>query len=423
VSDLWSFDLRSRSWRQVAQPCTGGLCPPLVPNAALVFDEVSHRARVVLGRSDEPYEDHTWSFAAGEGWSSASGFARDQARDCDDDGAPDPGHGVLCQSASDWWAPLGAFRCGPDGLTCSALGTPGAEAGRVRAPGALDLADGGVALLVLRPRSLETYDLRDPAAPALASSLRLGDRARDLEPGPDGRAFVAAGRAVEVLDLSEPLAPARIGRLLLRHEPRGLVFVGPSTLVATMRDGLAVVDLSDPAAPELASFLWLRRGRAGWESLATDGRPPRRGWSHAGPGPRAIARSGTVVVVGAGRDLLTVDLSTPLEPELLGTLRLDEPIRRLRASGSHMYLTSAGREDAEEEWDEHDDEEVSWGAEAWEDDGAGIAGSLVVEISQPEEPVVASEHEVGDWVRGTLWHDGWAYRLDACGVEIARVGR
>jgi hypothetical protein len=398
LNDLWSFDLQDRSWSQLSQTCTGGLCPPLVRNAALVFDDVTLRVRVVLGRSDEPYDDPTWSFASGEGWTSASTSARDRSGDCDEDGYPDPGHGVLCQATDDWWAPLGALRCGTDGLICSALETTGAVIGRIRAPGARELAAVGPALLVLRrPGRLEAYDVSEPSAPVLSSRVRLRGKARDLELGARQYAFVAAGRSVETLDLSTPLAPEVVGRLTLRRKPKGLAFVGPSTLVAATRDGLAVIDVSDPEAPALASFLWLQRGRGGaWEAQAGDWRRPPRRWRCGGRGPRPIAAVGTVVATGAQGDVLVVDVSDPAEPALLGTVGLDEPARGMMASGSQVYVAWADRE---------------------------VFSGPVIDISDPNEPVEAGEHEVAEWVRGALWRGDWAYRPRACGVEIAGVGR
>jgi hypothetical protein len=398
LNDLWSFDLESLSWRQLSQTCTGGICPPLVRNAALVFDDVTLRVRVVLGRSDAPYDDPTWSFASGEGWTSASTSARDRSGDCDEDGYPDTGHGVLCQATDDWWAPLGAFRCGTGGLTCSALEIAGEVIGRLRAPSARELAAVGPALLVLRrPGRLEVYDVSEPSAPVLSSRVRLRGKARDLELGARQYAFVAAGRSVETLDLSAPLAPEVAGRLALRRKPKGLAFVGPSTLVATTRDGIAVIDVSDPESPALVSFLWLRRGRGGsWEARVGDWRRPPRGWRPSGRGPRPIAAWGTVVATGAQGDLLVVDVSDPADPELVGTLGLDEPAWRLAASGSHVYVARADRE---------------------------VVSGPVVDISDPSAPVEVGEHEVVEWVRGALWRGDFAYRPLACGVEIARVGR
>jgi len=396
ANDLWSFDLQSRSWRLLSQTCEAGLCPPLVRNAVLVFDEESHRTRVALGRSDEPYDDPTWSFASGEGWTSGSTFARDRSRDCDGDGAPEPDHGVLCQATDDWWAPLGAFRCASSGLACSALETEGGVTRRIRAPGARELAAVGPALLVLQPGRLEAYDASEPWSPVLVSSVRLRGRARVLEVGPGRYGFVAAGRAVEVVDLSDPLAPEVVGRLALRRKPKGLAFVGPATLVAATRDGLAVIDVSEPESPELVSFLWLQRSRAGWEAQLGDWRRPPRRWKCGGRGPRPLAASGTLVVAAAQGYLLVVDVSDPREPELRSTLALDGPAWSLRVSDRQVYVAWADRE---------------------------VMIGPVIDITDPSAPVEVGEHEVAEWVRGVLWRGDWAYRPHAGGVEIARVGR
>jgi hypothetical protein len=392
LNDLWSFDLEARSWNQLSQPCEAGLCPPLVRNAVMVFDE-THRVRVVLGRSDVPYDDPMWSFTPGEGWTSESTSARDQARDCDDDGVPDPNHGVLCQPTDAWWTPLGVLRCGTAGLSCSAVEAAGEVIGRIRAPGARELAALGPALLVMRQRRIEAYDTSEPSTPVLASSVRLRARARDLDVGAGLYAYVAAGRAVEVLDLSDPLEPEVVGRLTLRRKPKGLALVAESTLVATTREGLAVIDVSDPESPEVVSFLWLQRGRAGWDAQAGDWRRPPRRWRCGGRGPRPVAASGQLVIAGAQGDLLVVDVSDPNEPSLLGTLALDEPAWRLRAVGLRVYVAGTDRE---------------------------VMSGPVVDISDPSTPVVLGEHEVAEWVRGALWSGDRAYRPRADGVEIVR---
>jgi hypothetical protein len=305
---------------------------------------------------------------------------------------------MLCQATGDWWAPLDAIRCGDDGLACFALETAGAVTGRIRAPGARELASSGPALLVLRrPGRLEAYDASNPSAPVLARSVRLRGRARDLELGAGQRAFVAAGRAVEVVDLSDPLAPEVVGRLALRRKLKGLAFVGPSTLVASTRDGLGVIDVSDPETPALVSFLWLQRGRGGsWEAQAGDWRRPPRRWRCGGRGPRPITALGTLVATGAQGDLLVVDVSDPSEPALLGTVGLDESARYLAASGSRVYVAWSDRE---------------------------VDSGPVVDITDPSAPVEAGEHEVAEWVRGVVWRGDWAYRPYSRGVEIAQVGR
>ena len=109
-----------------------------------------------------------------------------------------------------------------------------------------------------------------------------------------------------------------------------------------------------------------------------------------------MVATGMIVVAAAQGDLLVVDLEDPYEPELLGSLSLDEPVSRLRVSGSQVYV-------------------------AWVD--RDVMSGPVVDLTDPSEPVVAGEHEVAEWVRGVLWRGDWAYRPRACGVEIARVRR
>lgn len=234
----------------------------------------------------------------------------------------------------------------------------------------------------------------DELEPTLAGTVRLSGRARDLAVR-RRYAYVAAGRAVEVVDLSDPAAPVVAGRVRLSDKPKAVALVGGSVLVASTRRGVAVVDVSDPGSPEEVAFLWLRSTRrGGWEAELDGGgrRPPWR--DHCGGhGPRPLASEGPYVVMGVGQDLLVLDLSDPLDPDLAGGVRVRDRVRALRVHGGLVYVA----------------------AKPMRRDGA------VVEINRPDIPVVSGEHSVVEWVRGAVSRAGWAYQRTPRGVVVAEV--
>lgn len=394
LNDLWAFDLEHESWQQLSPQCSGGVCPPLVNNAVLAVDRQGGEVRVVLGGSDVAYEQPTWSLSPSGRWTNTDSALQDHSRDCDGDGVSEAGYGQPCRSGDEWWAPLGTLRCTAAGeLGCSAPAADGEQVGRMRLPATRELAPAGRDAVALRAFRVQGLDLLEPAAPAAAGSAWLSGLGRDLEVhGAVG--YVASDRSVEVVDLADPLEPAVVGDVSLRRRPLALSYVGSGAVAATTRCGLAVIDASDPAAPEVVGTWGLRRSRRhGWEL----GRSPwRRRRCRGGRGHRPLASVGRMVVLGAGRWLLVVDLSEASSPELLGTVNVGEPVHELRVAGSRVYTVH----------------------------GRGRGRGAVVDLSAPDAPEVVGEHELGGWVRGAvLRRGGWAYRARRWGVEIARTER
>jgi hypothetical protein len=397
-NDLWAFDLVGRTWQRLSRQCTSGVCPPLASSTVAFFDGSSVTTRVVLGRSDVPYDEPTWSFSSRAGWTNEATIAQDRSQDCDGDGEPDPGYGLLCQSTSAWWAPVGVARCGAGEVACAAAEATSTVATRIVLLGTREIAVTGSAALVRRQARVQALDLSDPGNPLLVGSAPLSGRSRDMMVR-GSTAYVAAGRGVDVVDLLDPLSPEVVGSVTLRDRALGVATVG-SLVVATTRQGLSVIDAEDPTAPEEVSFLWLRQGRRGGVEAALEegGRSRRRGCPLRGAvlsGPLPVVRVGNQVVIGTGRDLLIVDLSDPLSPALVATFRVDRQVRALRASGSFVYVDSSHHR------------------------------SLlpVIDVTNPLQPRVAGSHEVRAWVRGAVVQEDWAYRAKAWGIQVASVER
>jgi hypothetical protein len=397
-NDLWAFDLIEVTWQRLARQCTSGVCPPLASSVLAFFDGSTATTRVVLGRSDVPYEEPTWSFSTGAEWTNNATIAQDQSQDCDGDGEPEPGYGLLCQSTSAWWAPVGVTRCGTEALACAAPLTTSTVTTRLLLPGTRELAVTGSAALVRRRDRVQALDLSDPGDPRLAGIAVLSGRSRDMAVR-GSTAFVAAGRGVDVVDLLDPLYPEVVGSVTLRDRTLGVTTVG-NLVVATTRQGLSVIDASDPSSPVEVSFLWLRQGRRGGAEAALE--ESRRSRRHGCPlrgavlsGPLPVVRVGSQVVIGAGRDLVVVDVSDPLEPVLVATLRVDRQVRALRASGTFVYVDSPHHH-----------------------------GLLpVIDVTNPLQPRIAGTHELRAWVRGAVVQEDWAYRAKAWGVQLASVER
>jgi hypothetical protein len=396
-NDLWSFDLTNKTWELLSATCqpNGATCPPPAQSTALVLDRWSHRLRVLPGYSTTENGEPSWTFAPGEGWTHFDTTAQDQTGDCDGDGERDDGHGVLCQSTAQWWAPLGTWRCGTAGLVCSTPQFSGAVVDMEPVSGAREMALVGDAALVLGTQQLRAIDLTIPGAPVAADSIVLNGTGMDLVVG-DEMVYVAAGPFMDAVDVTDPLAPVKTGDVQLFQAIQAVTLVGSDTVAAATSKGISVIDVGDPFAPTQVSYLWLRyRTGYGWETALDNGTmtppwPGTFGWT----GPGALEAVGTLAVLAAQGDLLVFDVSNPATPALLGSVPLGHPIDWLRAAGDEVYAATASQ--------------------------YGNTGP-VVDVTFPGAPEEVYEHVVGEWVRGADVRDAWAYRVVSSGLQVAQV--
>jgi hypothetical protein len=100
---------------------------------------------------------------------------------------------------------------------------------------------------------------------------------------------------------------------------------------------------------------------------------------------------------GAFEDLLLVYggayIDEPSEPRLVSSIELDHPVHELREEGGRVYLYGPPRH---------------------------RSGSIV-DISDPEHPMVVGEHLLEHWVHGAVSREGWAFRALPWGLEVAAV--
>jgi hypothetical protein len=143
--------------------------------------------------------------------------------------------------------------------------------------------------------------------------------------------YTGEGSTLLVLDISTPSSPSPVARLAL---PGLIDDLAPFTsggkqylAVANDDSGLQIVDISDPAHPALRSY------------FATDGRA----------GGVAISGSAAIVAFGGNSDtsggMMTISLTDPIHPKLLGTLALGFCDRvAVQASGASTiaYVSAAG---------------------------------------------------------------------------------
>ena len=107
-------------------------------------------------------------------------------------------------------------------------------------------------LLITGCTSLSVYDISNPTAPALLSSLPVPNYVMDVRIR--GSLVYVACRdfGLKIIDISTPSSPKELGSLALAVQSTSLATIGNYVLVAHARNGLAVVDVTDPLAPRLA---------------------------------------------------------------------------------------------------------------------------------------------------------------------------
>lgn len=118
-------------------------------------------------------------------------------------------------------------------------------------------------------------------------------------------AFLADGwGGLRIVDIADRRAPAAVGWLPMTALDVAVPESGPYVIVAAGDDGVVVVDAADPAAPGIAAAYVTELGT-----------------------PVAVAVAGDVAYVSLeGGDIVTLDISTPSSPKLLGTHAGARPI-------------------------------------------------------------------------------------------------
>lgn len=212
---------------------------------------------------------------------------------------------------------------------------------------------------------VHVIDVSNPSAPIIRGTV--SNPGTPQVPG-NAQDLVAAGSTVYVADgkqgflvinASSPSAPALVGSVDTPGYAWDLSVQGTRAYVADDTGGLSIIDIANPALPIIVATKQAAiRAVAvsGTIAFALDGYGLRTinvsnlipvpvvGSLHRDftPAPSPIDISGSLICVAEDTDLVTVDVSNPSSPQVLGRVHTPGRVQDLGVSGSTGYVTFAG---------------------------------------------------------------------------------
>lgn len=116
------------------------------------------------------------------------------------------------------------------------------------------VADSGYAFVATGYTGLMTFDVRDPASPALVgSNMSLG--AISAVSIVDGRLLLPYDHFLGSFDISDPESPLLLGALDVNYDTYFMQVAGGVACLSQVGPGPVLVDVSDPSAPALRSTI------------------------------------------------------------------------------------------------------------------------------------------------------------------------
>lgn len=164
---------------------------------------------------------------------------------------------------------------------------------------------------------LKFYDLSTPESPQLASEFYFQFGMQSTEMAGDYLFLCAYDGTFQVFDLSTLSSPALIGYTAIGGGTSFDVSIsGDYAYVVCENEKLVIIDISNPHLPEVVNLVLL-------------------------PGtPYKIVRDGsTLIMVARGGDVITYDITDPLNPTFLGKLQIADSCRSLDVANGWVYLS------------------------------------------------------------------------------------
>jgi hypothetical protein len=179
----------------------------------------------------------------------------------------------------------------------------------------IDVA-GNHAYVAAYDAGLQVFDIADPRAPLLVSTLTApGMWAYDVVVA-GAYAYLAGSVGLQIIDISAPVAPQVVGELPTSREVYDIDVAGTYVYLREYGADLQVIDVADPAHPEIVGHLDV----PGWRS--------------------GVAVSGDQAFVGGESYLQVVDIADPRQPRLVGFTELQGSVSRLTAAGSYVFAAN-----------------------------------------------------------------------------------
>lgn len=183
---------------------------------------------------------------------------------------------------------------------------------------------GDLAVVTGAYEGVDLFDISDPAAPVLASSMFLDTDGRTMDAVIVGDlVYLTAGTAnvakpfLAVIDAADPAAPTLLGQLSGFEYGYGVAVSGDYAYVGA-GEGLKVVDISDPAHPAVVHTLTLSYK------------------------PYDICIHGNLALLAdVYTGLVIVDISNPRAAAVIGTLNTVGSTTSVAAEGNYAYISDS----------------------------------------------------------------------------------
>jgi|GEM_PF-2817187 len=399
-NDLWKFDIGSKVWSQIFPDCTSGVCPPFAEDSVIIKDNVTGKITLLPGQisagKDVYYiaDKYRWI-----GQAEKEGVER--VSDCNGDGEPEEGYGVLCSTGSSWWSVPGMMVCDTftESLVCSSKTTTGSEIAQINLPSSTSFDIRGNILLVTRANRLESYDISNPSSPVSLSSLTLPGRARYVKLW-GGYAFTASDRRVFIVDASNPASLYVISEIQTCGQSKSIAISG-KYLAVTSSGGIGLIDISIPSNPQGLGMLWvMEAGPFIWthESTMQECESLSEGEQSfidalfflSNFGKNLESTKGYLFATSVKR-LMSFGIKEGEIPVLVDDIYYRRNIEDMRIYGSYAYLNLSSNR------------------------------SILVNISNPGDIEEVGVHDISTWVKGLKIVGDRAYILDRNRLKIARI--
>jgi hypothetical protein len=301
--------------------------------------------------------------------------------DCNGDGFPDEGQGLVCRSMDEWWAPLGTYQCDFDsGQTeCDAPGAGLVDTAYYWRPGirAFDVGPDGYVYAV-RGALLEVLQAGSGRTGIdMVGRISLGSPGFDVV-ATGSHVFVGARRGIFVIDVSDPASPW-IANVMESPFPIVDVEMDGKNLYAADGYGLAIYDLAEVESPaEVANLDVIE---CDWDVLCRA--------SALIPLPHPLSVDRGYAVLGDGQRVHIIDVSRSYAPVHVGVYDSDGRIDGLKLERRFVYLADSSQD--------------------------------IIDIRIPEEPIAIGNHDVQDWVMGMVYAGEWAFRTDLSFLRAAKI--
>lgn len=300
---------------------------------------------------------------------------------------------------------------------------------------------------------LHLYDIRQPHAPRLLSSLHTPGSAKGVAVR-EGIAYIADDdHGLQVADVHDPMRPQLIAQLPLRGLAYTPKLMGDRLYMASHHGGLHIIDITDPRQPRLlgeyatpgkswsidviGTTAFVADDRAGVLMIdCRDAAAPRLLASYA-PGWAAediVVRNDLAYVTFFDAGLIILDVRDPAQPQVLSHLLTPGNARGVDVVDHYAYVADwlAGvhvidiRDATRPQLiGSYDTRGAAWGVRVRDNYayvGDWWGGFVVLDVRQPQTPTLATHYHARGKTRTVALRDAYAFvAQEDAGVQVFEI--